>query len=62
MKRRLAVSALIIVLLGNLAVGQKKVYQPPAPQTPTVYRADDATSQPGTQSFGDLQVVRSFQG
>jgi len=60
-KRRLSISALIIVLLGNLAVGQKKVYQPPAPQTPTVYRADDATSQPGTQSFGDLQWFEVFK-
>ena len=61
MKRRLSVSALIIVLLGNLAVGQKKVYQPPAPQTPTVYRADDSNSQPGTQSFGDLRWFEVFK-
>ena len=60
-KQRLSVSALIIVLLGNLALGQQKVYQPPAPQTPTVFRADDATSQPGTQSFGDLQWFEVFK-
>jgi outer membrane protein, multidrug efflux system len=60
-KRRLSLSALIIVLLGNLALGQKKVYQPPAPQTPTVYRADDKTSQPGTQSFGDLHWFEIFK-
>ena len=61
MRRRLSVSVIIIVLLGNLAVGQKKVYQPPAPQTPTVYRADDAPSQPGTQSFGDLKWFEVFK-
>ena len=61
MKRRLSVSALIIVLVGNLALGQKKVYQPPAPQTPAVYRADEATSQSGTQSFGDLQWFEVFK-
>jgi len=60
-KRRLSVSALIIVLVGNLALGQKKVYQPPAPQTPAVYRADEATSQSGTQSFGDLQWFEVFK-
>lgn len=61
MKRRLSVSACIIVLLGNLVVGQKKVYQPPAPPTPTGYRADDAPSQPGTQSFGDLKWFEVFK-
>ncbi|MCM3874482.1 MAG: efflux transporter outer membrane subunit [Pyrinomonadaceae bacterium] len=61
MRRRLSVSLIIIVLLGNLAVGQKKVYQPPAPQTPTVYRADEATSPPGTQSFGDLKWFEVFK-
>ena len=61
MKRRLSVSALIIILLGNLAVGQKKVYQPPAPQVPTVYRADDTAAQPGTQSFGDLKWFEVFK-
>jgi len=60
-KRRLSVSALIIILLGNLAVGQKKVYQPPAPQVPTVYRADDTAAQPGTQSFGDLKWFEVFK-
>jgi outer membrane protein, multidrug efflux system len=59
--RRLSVSAIIIVLLGNLAVGQKKVYQPPSVQTPTVYRAEDATSQPGTQSYGDLKWFEVFK-
>jgi multidrug efflux system outer membrane protein len=60
-KQRLSVSALIIVLLGNLAVAQKKVYQPPTSQTPTVYRGDEATSQPGKQSFGDLQWFEVFK-
>jgi outer membrane protein, multidrug efflux system len=60
-KQRLSVSALIIVLFCGLAAGQNKVHQPPAPQTPTVYRADDATSQPGTQSFGDLQWFEVFK-
>ena len=61
MTRRLSVSALIIVLLGNVAIAQKKVYQPPAPQTPTVYRADDSTPPPGKQSFGDLQWFEVFK-
>lgn len=64
MKRQLSVSTLVIILLGNLAMGQggqKKVYQPPAPQTPTVYRAAEATPQPGTQSFGDLQWFEVFK-
>ena len=61
MKRQLSVSALIIAMLGNLALGQKKVYQPPTVQTPTVYRAEDATSQPGSQSFGDLKWFEVFK-
>ena len=64
MKRLLSVSTCIVVLLGNLAMGQggqKKVYQPPAPQTPTVYRADDAASQTGTQTFGDLKWFEVFK-
>jgi len=51
----------MIALLGNLAVAQKKVYQPPAVQTPPVYRAEDATAQPGTQSFGDLKWFEVFK-
>ena len=51
----------MIALLSNLAMGQKKVYQPPAVQTPTVYRADDATSRPGAQSFGDLKWFEVFK-
>ena len=61
MKRQLSVSALIIAMLGNLAMGQKKVYQPPTVQTPPVYRAEDPTSQPGTQSFGDLKWFEVFK-
>lgn len=61
MKRQLFVSALIIAMFGNLAMGQKKVYQPPSVQTPTVYRAEDATSQPGTQSFGDVKWFEVFK-
>lgn len=61
MKRRLSVSVIIIAILGNLVMGQKKVYQPPSVQTPTVYRAEDATSQPGTQSFGDLKWFEVFK-
>jgi multidrug efflux system outer membrane protein len=60
-RRRLSVSAIIIVLLGNLAVGQKKVYQPPSVQTPPVYRAADATAPPGPQSFGDLKWFEVFK-
>jgi NodT family efflux transporter outer membrane factor (OMF) lipoprotein len=60
-KRQLFVSALIIAMFGNLAMGQKKVYQPPSVQTPTVYRAEDATSQPGTQSFGDVKWFEVFK-
>jgi multidrug efflux system outer membrane protein len=61
LKRRLSVSVIIIAMLGNLAMGQKKVYQPPSVQTPTVYRAEDATSQPGPQSFGDLKWFEVFK-
>ena len=61
MKSRLLVIAIMIALLSNLAMGQKKVYQPPAVQTPTVYRADDATSRPGAQSFGDLKWFEVFK-
>jgi multidrug efflux system outer membrane protein len=61
MKRQLTVSGLIIVLFANLASGQKKVYQPPAPQVPPVYRADQAASQPGSQSFGDLRWFEVFK-
>jgi NodT family efflux transporter outer membrane factor (OMF) lipoprotein len=61
MKRRLSVSVIMIALLGNLALGQKKVYQPPPVQTPPVYRAEDATTQPGTQSFGDLKWFEVFK-
>ncbi|HKO98735.1 MAG TPA: efflux transporter outer membrane subunit [Pyrinomonadaceae bacterium] len=60
MRHRLAVLALVILMLCNLAVGQKKVYQPPAPQTPPVYRADE-TLQPGAQSLGDLQWFEVFK-
>ena len=61
MRRRLSVSVIIIALFGNLAMGQKKVYQPPPVQTPPVYRAEDATAQPGTQSFGDLKWFEVFK-
>ena len=61
MKRRLTVSALIVVLLANLVVGQKKVYQPPAPPVPPVYRADMAPTPPGNQSFGDLKWFEVFK-
>lgn len=61
MKRRLTVSAIIIAVLSNLAMGQKKGDQPPPAQTPGVYRAADATSQPGTQSFGDLKWFEVFK-
>jgi outer membrane protein, multidrug efflux system len=60
-RRRFSVSVIMIALLGNLAVGQKKVYQPPAPQIPPVYRADDATPPPDNQSFGDLKWFEVFK-
>ena len=60
MKRRLSVSVIIIALFGNLALAQKK-YQPPPVQTPPVYRAEDATAQPGPQSFGDLKWFEVFK-
>jgi multidrug efflux system outer membrane protein len=60
-KPHLPVSLILIVLLGNLAMGQKKVYQPPPVQTPPVYRAEEATAQPGTQSFGDLKWFEVFK-
>lgn len=61
MKSRLIVLAIIIALSGNLAMGQKKVYQPPPAQTPAVYRGEEATSQPGTSSFGDLKWFEVFK-
>jgi len=60
MRRRLSVSVIIIALFGNLALAQKK-YQPPPVQTPPVYRAEDATAQPGPQSFGDLKWFEVFK-
>lgn len=60
MKRQFLVSTLIVLLLSNPAVGQKKVYQPPAPPTPTVYRADEEKSQ-AAQSFGDLRWFEVFK-
>ncbi len=61
MRRRLSVAILIIALFGNLAWAQKKGYQPPPVQTPPVYRAEDATSQSATQSFGDLKWFEVFK-
>src|SRR3954465_9444204 len=61
MKRRLSVSVIIIALFGNLALAQKKVYQPPPVETPPIYRAEDATAQPGPQSFGDLKWFEVFK-
>jgi multidrug efflux system outer membrane protein len=61
MKTRVVALAIIIALFGNIAMGQKKVYQPPPTETPTVYRADEATSRPGTQSFGDLNWTEVFK-
>ena len=59
--KQLSVLAILIALLGNFAMGQKKVYQPPPVQTPPVYRAEDATAQPGPQSFGDLKWFEVFK-
>src|SRR4051812_21965745 len=61
MRRRLSVSVIIIALFGNLALAQKKVYQPPPVETPPVYRAEEATSQSATQSFGDLKWFEVFK-
>jgi len=61
MRRRLSVSVIIIALFGNLALAQKKVYQPPTVQTTPVYRAEDATSQSAAQSFGDLKWFEVFK-
>lgn len=61
MKPRFVVSVIIIALVSNVVVGQKKGYQPPPMQTPPVYRGDEATSQAGTQSFGDLNWFEVFK-
>ncbi len=60
MKRPLSISALIIVLLGNPVLGQKKVDQQAPMQKPGVYRAAETTPQPGEKSFGDLQWFEVF--
>jgi outer membrane protein, multidrug efflux system len=59
--RQLSASVILIALLGNFAMGQKKVYQPPPVQTPPVYRAEDVSAQPGAQSFGDLKWFEVFK-
>ncbi len=61
MKHSLSVSALIIVLLGNPVLGQKKVDQQAPMQKPGVYRAAETTPQPGEKSFGDLRWFEVFQ-
>lgn len=61
MKRSLSVSALIIVLLGNPTLGQKKIDQQAPMQKPAVFRASETTPQPGEKSFGDLQWFEVFQ-
>jgi len=60
-KRSLSVSALIIVLLGNPTLGQKKIDQQAPMQKPAVFRASETTPQPGEKSFGDLQWFEVFQ-
>jgi outer membrane protein, multidrug efflux system len=60
-KRQLSVSALILVLLGNPVLGQKKVDQQAPMEKPDVYRAADKASQPGEKSFGDLQWFEVFK-
>jgi len=59
--KQLLVLVILIALLGNFAMGQKKVSQPPPVQTPPVYRADDLTAQPGPQTFGDLKWFEVFK-
>jgi hypothetical protein len=59
--KQLSVLVILIALLGNFAMGQKKVYQPPPVQTPPVYRAEDCNAQPGPQSFGDLKWFEVFK-
>ncbi len=61
MKRPISVSALIIVLLGNSVLGQKKIDQQAPMQKPDVYRAAETTPQPGEKSFGDLQWFEVFK-
>ncbi len=61
MKARIFVLVIISALLSNFAMGQKKVYQPPAPPAPTVYRGDDTTVQASGQSFGDLKWFEVFK-
>jgi len=60
-KRLLSVSALIIALVGNPALGQKKIDQQAPMQKPAVYRASETTPQPGEKSFGDLQWFEVFK-
>jgi len=60
-KRPFTILVITIALLSNLAFGQKKAYQPPPVQTPSVYRGADATTPPGTQSFGDLKWFEVFK-
>jgi len=60
-KRPLLISALIIALLGNPTLGQKKIDQQAPMQKPAVFRASETTPQPGEKSFGDLQWFEVFK-
>jgi multidrug efflux system outer membrane protein len=60
-KSRFLVLVIITSLLAYPLMGQKKVYQPPATQTPSVYRGEETTSPSGPQSFGDLQWFEVFK-
>jgi NodT family efflux transporter outer membrane factor (OMF) lipoprotein len=60
-KRKLIVLVAMIMLLDSPLLGQKKVYQPPREQTPTVYRGEESTAPAGPQSFGDLKWFEVFK-
>src|SRR5258705_6305138 len=60
MLNRLVIAALILSLLGNSAVGQKK-YERPQIKTPDTFRGVDTTAPTAENSIGDLKWFEVFK-